>query len=492
MSRSIYARLTRRFAPGREGPTRREVLKASLALGATMLLSRGGLLAQGKGKRVVVVGAGFAGLAAAHELTALGYEVTVVDARNRVGGRVLSFSDLVPGKNVEGGGELVGSNHPVWVAYADKFGLSFLDVTETEEVEFPVVLQGRRIEAEKAGELWEEMDALCNRMNADAAKVDPRAPWNSPDAIALDRRSLRSWIDAQEGSDLGKVALDALLMSDNGVSTSWQSYLGNLAMVAGGGGETFWSDSEVYRCAGGNDQLAKKLAATLDAKRVMLGVPAKRIASSEKGATVTLADGRVLEADDVIVAVAPSVWNRIDFDPGLPAALRVQMGANVKFLAAAKGRFWLDEKLAPDFLSDGDISQTWDGTDNQPGEEGACMVAFSGGPPAQNCGAYESAERAERYLQELERVYTGIRKSFTKSRYMGWTDDLWTQGSYSFPAQGEVTGVGPLLQQAHAGRIHFAGEHCCYAFVGYMEGALQSGVTVAKRLAERDGAAKPK
>ena len=84
---------------------------------------------------MTVVGAGFSGLACAYELLSAGYEVTVLDARNRVGGRVLSFSDMVSGKVVEGGGELIGSNHPTWVSYAKKFGLSFNDVTESETLE---------------------------------------------------------------------------------------------------------------------------------------------------------------------------------------------------------------------------------------------------------------------------------------------------------------------------------------------------------------------
>jgi monoamine oxidase len=83
---------------------------------------------------------GFSGLACAYELLSAGYEVVVLDARNRVGGRVLSFNDMVAGKVVEGGGELIGSNHPTWVSYAKKFGLSFNDVTESETLEAPVIL----------------------------------------------------------------------------------------------------------------------------------------------------------------------------------------------------------------------------------------------------------------------------------------------------------------------------------------------------------------
>ena len=105
---------------------------------------------QGSAGRVVVIGAGFSGLAAAYELTRAGYDVTVVEARNRVGGRVISFSDIVPGKNVEGGGELIGSNHPAWVGYAKQFKLDFLDVGE-EDLEFPIVLNGKRLIGRRVG-----------------------------------------------------------------------------------------------------------------------------------------------------------------------------------------------------------------------------------------------------------------------------------------------------------------------------------------------------
>src|SRR5687768_11551695 len=131
--RSFFARLAQRYRPVSR-QERRQFLKATLAASAGLLLSNEfGLAQAGRGKHVVVVGGGFAGLACAHELKSAGYAVTVVEARNRVGGRVLSFKDLVQGKNVEGGAELIGSNHPTWVAYQEKFGLEFIDVTEEED-----------------------------------------------------------------------------------------------------------------------------------------------------------------------------------------------------------------------------------------------------------------------------------------------------------------------------------------------------------------------
>ena len=114
MSRSLFARLNQRYGRPVDAFTRREMLKATLAGSAGLLLSRLPAFAQEpaakakpNGKSIVVIGAGFSGLACAHELLAAGYDVTVVEARNRVSGRVLSFSDVVPGKNVEGGGELM-------------------------------------------------------------------------------------------------------------------------------------------------------------------------------------------------------------------------------------------------------------------------------------------------------------------------------------------------------------------------------------------------
>src|SRR5688572_19714110 len=191
---NIYKVLNARYGKP-SGLTRREMLQRSFAAGAALLISERftAPLSAGAG-RVVVVGAGFSGLAAAYELSRAGYEVTVVEARNRIGGRVISFSDLVPGKNVEGGGELIGSNHPAWVAYAKQFGLQFLDVSE-EDADFPITLGGKSLAAAESEALWEELEKTFNLILKDAATVtDPSQPWRTPNAEALDRRTLASWL----------------------------------------------------------------------------------------------------------------------------------------------------------------------------------------------------------------------------------------------------------------------------------------------------------
>ena len=486
----LYARLHRRFGRPQDGLTRREMLQASLAAAAGVLLSNRFDLAAQTGRRVIVVGAGFSGLTAAFELSRAGYDVTVVEARNRVGGRVVSFSDLVPGKNVEGGAELIGSNHPTWVAYAERFKLTFLDVNE-EDLESPIVLDGKRLSGDESEALWKELEASVNAMNADAARVtDADRPWTTPGAEALDRRTLASWIQGLKASAACKAAIDAMMTSDAGVRSEWQSYLANLAMVKGHGLEKYWTDTEVYRCRGGNQQLARKLLAEIGEKRVLLATPVDAVSVDDRLARVRLANGRTLEAEDVIVTVPPSVWNKIAFDPVLPASLAPQMGANVKCLIAVQDRFWRREELAPDSLSDGPINQTWEGTDGQPGP-GAALVAFSGGPSADACRAWPapSTLKLESYLAELSKIYTGIRPAYVRGRFMDWPSDVWAKASYSFPAPGQVTAMGPTLWR-DGSRLRFAGEYTAYAFMGYMEGALHSGALVARAIAERDGVAK--
>lgn len=491
MSRSLFARLNHRYGNPVNAFTRREMLKATLAGSAGLLLSGLPAFAQKPAgrigpKRVVVIGAGFSGLACAHELLAAGYDVTVIEARNRVGGRVLSFSDLVAGKNVEGGGELIGSNHPTWVNYAKQFNLEFLDVTEAEDAEFPILLDGKRLGAEEAETLWEEMDAALATMNEDAKKVDPDQPWAAEGAAALDKRTTKDWIDSREGSELMKKGLWVQMAADNGQDPARQSYLGNLAQVAGGGVEKYWTESEVYRCKGGNQQLAMKLAEAIGKDRIILKLPVNRIEAKGKLMIVTCADGRTLECDDVVLSAPPSTWGKINMSPKLPAALAPQMGTNVKYLAAVKSRFWKEKKLAPDSLTDTHISMTWEGTDNQEGDEGAALNCFSGGPQAERARGLAKERRDAAYAEELEKLYPGFKDNFVSARFMDWPGDPWTNAGYSFPAPGQVTTVGPLLHKG-VGNLHFAGEHCSYKFVGYMEGGLNSGASLAKRLAQRDG-----
>lgn len=485
MPATLYRRLHARYGPQPDGPTRREMLRLALAGTAGLLLSsREAAWGRQRGGRVLIVGGGFAGLTAAHELAAQGYDVRVFEARNRLGGRVISFKDLVPGKTVEGGAELIGLNHPTWLEFAKRFKLNFWQVTEDDDRESPIVLDGKHVSREDGERLYDEIGTAYARLDQLAADVLADEPWKSPRAQEIDRQSVAAWIDSTSLSSRGKQLLHAEFAADNGVMTAWQSQLANLAQIKGGGLERYWVDSERLRCKDGNAQLADKLAGAL-AGRIRTRTPVRRIAVTDRGVSITLADGTDVAGDDVVLAVPPSVWHKIAIDPPLPAHLRPQMGMNLKYLMVVKSRFWRRAGMAPEMMSDGPVQLTWEGTDNQPGP-GYVMTAFSGGPAAETCRSWQPAERANAYLRTLEVAYSAIASEFVKARFMDWPRDVWALGSYSFPAPGQVTTIGPTLREG-LGRLHFAGEHTSFAFIGYMEGALQSGLAVAKRLAMRDG-----
>ena len=494
MSQSIYGRLLRQYRPDAIGPSRRAVLKASLAASAGLLLSgcthaESPAATAASRKRVIIVGAGFAGLACAYELKSAGYDVVVLEARKRVGGRVLSFADLIPGKNVEGGAELVGSNHPTWMAYAKRFGLDFLNVTEGAKPEVPVVVNGRKLSPAEAVAALDEMDAGYRLLDADAMAVDADQPWLTPNAAALDARNTADWLASADMPPDAKAIVGADLAGNNAAPLERQSYLGNLTQIKGGGVEAYWTQTEVYRCKGGNQSLATKLAEAVGTDRIKM-VPVQSIRVKPNSVRVTCADGQTFDGDDVVLTVPPSLWHTIDLDPPLPAGLSPQMGSAVKYLAVVDGPFWQAEKLSPWSHANGDFSLTWEGTDNQPPGGPAEMTAFSGAGPADVCRLVLAEQRDAFYGQRLDQRFPGFSQHFVRSRFMDWPGDPLTQAAYSFPAPGQIMSQGPVLRDG-IGRLHFAGEHTCYKFVGYMEGGLNSGASLARRIAEQDGVAKP-
>lgn len=486
MSRSFISDLSQRFLSKDERFSRREMLKGMMATAAGLMLSYAYPYQSFSkdGRRVIVIGAGFSGLAAAFELSCVGYDVTVLEARDRVGGRVHTLYDFVQGKTVEAGAELIGANHPTWQAYAKRFNLEMLERTDYPDSAKPCFLNGKLLSPKEAEALWHEVDEQLNLYNALAAKIDPVQPWRSPNALTLDNKTVDSWIDDLKCSEVCKLAIRLSERSDAN-DPGWESLLGRLCIIKGGGLEKYWTDTEVYRCKGGNQQLAEKLADAIGRQRIRLETPVVAVDVLDNKVKVELESGQVLEADDVILSVPPGTWKRITFTPPFPPQLSPQMSNQVKFLSEVRSRFWEQDNLSPNSLSDGPVAETWDATDKQSGEGHACLTVFAGGNAADKGRGWTHDQRMAHYALELERIYPRYGQNFIKGIFVDWPSDPWSQAGYSAPAPGQIITLGPILYGG-LGRLHFSGEHTSFAFQGYMEGGLHSGASVAKRLAQRD------
>lgn len=470
-------------------------------------------------KSVIVVGAGLSGLCAAYELDLLRYDVAVYEARDRVGGRVYSISNFIPKRTIEGGGELIGRNHPLWCGYAKAFKLKFSDVEEygNSSVRF----NGRTLTYEQSATLADEMDKYFERLNRLAESIlDPYEPWTNPNAERLDKTSLSQWLKTlkypDEDSDddgtkkrLSADARDAVeqqLTADNGIPASQQSLLGVLAMIKGHGVDRYWSDTELYRCDGGNDRLAKEfkrvlkgavhlqtMVTTIEKKGGKVSVSLARVAvdEEEKKPPKILEVLPPVQADDVILAIPPSVWNHITFkNEDLATQLREgpHIGSNVKNIFALKSRFWQDYSSSPTLSdSNGPADMTWETTEAIKGDRPEfALVAFSGSTHAELLSKLSDAARNSAYDKQLEIVYPRLTEQRTDTKFINWPEKYFTRGSYYFPRTKEVTRWGPFWKNGYGDWLHFAGEHTSYAFMGYMEGALSSGFRLAHRLAVRD------
>jgi monoamine oxidase len=266
-----------------------------------------------------------------------------------------------------------------------------------------------------------------------------------------------------------------------------QGLLGMLSAIKGGGLENFWTETEVYRCKQGNDSLATAFARAIGQGRIHLNTPAADVAIRDHDVQITDAHKGKWTAEHVVLAVPPSTWSMVSFNPPLPNGLMPQMGVNVKFLARLRREVWLP--ASPDALTSDFVSETWHGTDQQTQDGDICLVGFSGSTAATDALARHHASGAKDFADLLSAIYPRFSARFVDSRFMDWPNETWTKAGYSNAAPGEITRIGKTLYEG-IGRLHFAGEHTCYQFPGFMEVALRAGVRVAGGIGDQQAAAK--
>jgi monoamine oxidase len=437
--------------------------------------------------RVAVVGGGFAGLMAAWYLRQCNVAVTVFEASGRVGGRVLSDYAFVPGKVVEAGAELIGSNHPMWVELAALLQLPLVKISKEKDYAdagLNVRIRFGDYDLTDADKdlLESELPKVFDSIGAEAAPIDEESPWLSPDAATYDQQSVSAALDRHCGaaSSLVRTVLEYGIGNDNCAPPGQQSYLGLLTLVKAGrmddtpeGLRGYWEYTETDRCMGGNERLASSLAAPLT--DVRLSSPVSRITVTENAVGIAYGDAAPAEEsfDYVILAAPPTSWPSVECTTEAwdPSVRTMQHGRAVKHLSAFDRTFWQDEKLAPSASWDA-LGTVWEGTDRQESSPGGFDLSVYSG------GAYVLP--GADYPGRLATIFPGYAPS--RVQFVDWPNTPYVMTGYSVPAVGQVCTVGQALSVPLGGRLIFAGEQACIGYFGYMEGALQSGARASRAI----------
>ncbi len=463
---------------------------------------------------VVVAGAGYAGLRAAAVLVAAGLDVVVLEARDRVGGRV--FTEVVPsGAVVDQGGQWIGPTQDRLQALADECGVAT----------FPTWVDGENLEVRGGGvhpftglvptsDPDASADTVATLLDLDllAQEVSPASPWEHPDAGFLDAVTLAEWVATAAETETARRLVETAALAVFGAGPEELSLLYVLGYAHGGGSMSSLirtaGGAQERRFAGGAQQMALALAAGLG-DRVVLDAPVAAVSHDDgpggRGASVTVTADRKgpdgtrapwqVRARRLVVAMPPAVQGRIAFDPPLPGARdqlaqRAPMGSVTKVHAVYDRPFWRDAGLSGQVVADAGLLRATFDDSPEDGSHGVLMGFIAGGADRASESAGPEGRRAG-CLDELVRAFgpeAGRPLEFVEQR---WSAEPYTRGGpVACLGPGVLTGCGTSLRTP-VGPIHWAGTETATVWSGYIEGALESGERAAAEVVAALGADGP-
>ena len=480
---------------------RRTFLKAGVGAGvwATAGLMGGGWLTacstpQRSGPRVVIVGAGIAGLNAAYVLKKAGVRADIYEASNRSGGRMLSARDLLaPGLVTELGGEFIDSSHADILGLAQEFGLSLLDRRADSEANLRTAyFFGGRHYSER--QVVEAFRPLAARISKDAATLGEVIDYRNPgNAAALDKLSLGEYLDRIHARGWMREFLKVAYITEYGLDEGEQSALNLITMistdVSAGKIQVFGDSDERYKISGGNGLITEHLTQRLDGQ-IHFGQRLEAIRRHGAGYVLSFQTPnqsvRDVHADFVLLTLPFSVLRDVRMTVDLPAhkikaIQELGYGTNAKILLGTTQRIWRQQDYTGEVFSDQPFQFAWDNSQRQAGVAGG-LTLFSGGKAGVQVGLGTPEQQAHRLMAGMERVFPGVGATLNAkvARYH-WPSAPYSKGSYACYRPGQWTTIAGAEFEP-VGNLYFAGEHCSADFQGFMNGGAETGRRAAQAL----------
>lgn len=488
--------------------TRREFVKRAGVVGAGALAVGGGFAPVAAASRrrhgnqdeprVVVVGAGLAGLAAAYRLKRRGIRATVLEGNTRIGGRCWTGRGLFDdGQIIEHGGELIDTGHKAIRRLATNLGLTLDDVLAAEPngTETLYWFDGAPYSLEDVTNDWK---AVYPAVQADYEAAGYPTTYSSftPAGQALDNLSVRDWINSRVpggiASRFGRL-LDVAYNIEYGAETTDQTSLNLLYLIGDSPKrrlDMYGASDERFKVQGGNDLIVQRLGQELG-NQIRTGAKLTAIRTNGNG-TVTLTvqgiPGGEIIADHVVLAVPFSILrSQVDLSQAGFSALKTTaiqqqgMGSSSKLQLQFKRRHWYDLDCSGEVFGDTGFQTTWEVTRAQPGRKGI-LVDFTGGSIASSFVGADPVARAQQFLAQLEPVLPGITQKWNgKVSLDAWAGNPWSLGGYAYWKPGQSTTFAGV-EGERSGNIHFAGDHTSIDYQGYLNGAVDTGITAAKEI----------
>lgn len=459
--------------------------------------------------RIVIIGAGIAGLNAAYQLKKAGHSATIYEARSRIGGRMLS-ADMGDGLIVDLGAELINTDHADMLALSEEFGIELFNrMEDIAGLPFPdeaYFFNGKSI---AEADLADDLRLIAAQITKDAALLDQNWETYAPQ---FDRLSVEAYLALHKDKIEKPYILELfrdIIRTEYGVEPHESSaiqFILILPVIDGQAVELMSYSDEVFSVVGGSDRITNALGAELPGQ-IQLGMRLTEIKQQAGKFSLRFDKGASVDADIVIIAIPFPVLSGIKINAPLPNLLRrfineAKLGSNEKLLGRFSKRFWRQRRgFSNGAWSDFGFSEVWDASSRQPSHPNSALNFFLGGIQARKLGNISDVKKlGKQFVSKLNQFIPGAAKAATGQFInSAWTKSPLTTGGYSSYKPGQLTRFGSLFwveseiadesQEVNVGNLIFAGEHLSDAFYGFMNGGAQTGRLAANLVLEKITAA---